>query len=180
MKQWLRYSSCEKADGGYAVADILIIHDQGKATQPLVDYLRGDGQTVVEAADLNQARSVSRSTGADFDIVLLTSPKDKSAPSPVRHAKREWPMADVIVIGGPSDLADAVDAIRNGASDFVPAGDLARTAVTGPDQVYLLVHRALFEASPARPRPVLAAPWPAGLTGVPGPQPVGRPVVSGG
>jgi two-component system, NtrC family, response regulator AtoC len=112
------------------VADILIIHDQGKFTQPLVDYLRDEGQTVVEAADLNQARAVSRSTGADYDVVLLSSPKDKTAPSPVGHAKREWPMADVIVIGGPSDLADAVDAIRNGASDFVPAGDLARLATT--------------------------------------------------
>jgi DNA-binding NtrC family response regulator len=105
------------------MADILIIHEHARLRQPLVEYFRRGGQTVVEAADLNQVLAAGESTSVDYDIVLLGATGSGWAPNAVRHVKTEWPMADVVVLGESGDVAEAVDAMRHGACDFIPVTD---------------------------------------------------------
>jgi DNA-binding NtrC family response regulator len=107
------------------VADILVVHEQPHLRQPLVDYLRRTGQMVCEAADLQQHLAGGNGGPSDYDVVLLAT-KNKDMPQSVRHAKTEWPMAEVVIIGDSTDLSDAVDAIRQGACDYVISNDLAK------------------------------------------------------
>jgi DNA-binding NtrC family response regulator len=107
------------------VADILVVHEQSHLRQPLVDYLRRTGQMVCEAADVQQHVIAVNGNGSDYDVVLLAT-RSKEMPQAVRQAKAEWPMAEVVVIGDSTDLSDAVDAIRQGACDYVVSNDFAR------------------------------------------------------
>ncbi|HLG59548.1 MAG TPA: sigma-54 dependent transcriptional regulator [Vicinamibacterales bacterium] len=100
--------------------DVLVIHDQPHLRQLLFDEVRRSGLAPVAAFDLEHACS-AQSSSSDYGVVLAGVPRGERPVTIVKQVKTEWPMAEIIVIGSSSDLAEATDAVRHGAYDYITA-----------------------------------------------------------
>ncbi|MCD4673533.1 MAG: sigma-54 dependent transcriptional regulator [Anaerolineaceae bacterium] len=97
---------------------ILIVDDEENARQNIGEFLLGKGYDVTGAANLAEAReSLDR---ADADIVLLdVQLPDGYGPSLLYETERMMLRPPVIMITAYGDIEMAVEAMKNGAHDFL-------------------------------------------------------------
>ncbi len=97
---------------------ILLVEDEENARVHLTNILEQSGYSVIPARDLTQAQKVLAEQAAD--MVLLDWMLPDGNGSSVLHAIARLPeKPPVIVITGYRDIDTAVEAMRNGALDFL-------------------------------------------------------------
>jgi len=121
---------------------ILVADDEKNIREGLGEYLRLDGYAVSLASDGKEgAQRIDR---GDIDLVItdLRMP-GLSGSELLRHVASRYPSIPVIVLTGHGTVEDAVDAMRNGAYDFI-------TKPVNLDHLSILVKRALERRELAR------------------------------
>ncbi len=103
---------------GTPAKTILAIDDEPFVRAPLAAYLTDEGFRVLEAGNGVQGLEIIRSEKPDLVLVDLRMPR-MDGTSVLAAMKRETPEIPVIVVSGTGVLADAIDAVRQGAWDFV-------------------------------------------------------------
>ena len=115
--------------------NILVVDDERNIREGLGEYLRLEGYGVLLASDGREG--VATVEKVDFDLVItgLKMPS-LSGSDLLRHVVSRYPSVPVIVLTGHGTVEDAVDAMRNGAYDFI-------TKPVNLEHLAMLVHRAL-------------------------------------
>lgn len=97
---------------------ILVIEDQEYVRGVIVEILRMDGYTVLEAEDGREGLDVFRREKPDLVFTDLRMP-ELDGLDVLATISRESPETPVIVVSGQGTLEDAVAALRIGAWDFI-------------------------------------------------------------
>ena len=97
---------------------ILVIDDNESIRVNLVDILKSEGYEAASTADGEQGLETLKSD--DFDIVLL----DIKLPGidgleVLKRVKSRKPDIEIILISGHGTIAEAVQAMKSGAYDFI-------------------------------------------------------------
>ncbi|PKL25527.1 MAG: transcriptional regulator [Spirochaetae bacterium HGW-Spirochaetae-3] len=121
---------------------ILIVDDEKNIREGLGEYLRLDGYDVELAADGKEGVQAADRGDVDLVITDLRMP-GLSGGELLRHVASRYPSVPVIVLTGHGTVEDAVDAMRNGAYDFI-------TKPVNLDHLSILVKRALERRELAR------------------------------
>ncbi|MBX6311410.1 MAG: PAS domain S-box protein [Isosphaeraceae bacterium] len=101
-----------------APLDILIVEDDADARANLRDILELDGHRVAEAA--SAAEALDREDWPRFAAIILDRKlPDLNAELLLPRLRRLAPEAAPIVVTGYSDIQGAIDALRQGASDYI-------------------------------------------------------------
>jgi two-component system response regulator AtoC len=103
------------------MADILVIHDEAHLRHLLIDQIRAADHRVSAAPDVHQARTHAASHAVQYSIVLLGATRDERIQAAIAQVKREWPAAEVVVIGRSQDSDEASEAVSHGAYDYLAA-----------------------------------------------------------
>ncbi len=99
--------------------NILIVEDETHARQYIAAFLQEQGYEVTEAPTYAEAMEALRA--GKGDIVLLDIQLPDAYGLTLLEETADWPnRPPVIVITGYGDIETAVDAMRNGAYDFLP------------------------------------------------------------
>lgn len=115
--------------------NILVADDEKNIREGLGEFLKLEGYTVSLAADgLEGAKAIDR---GDMDLLIsdLRMP-GMTGTELLRHVVSRYPTVPVILLTGHGTVEDAVEAMRNGAYDFI-------TKPVNLDHLSLLVKRAL-------------------------------------
>lgn len=99
-------------------ATILIVDDEENARRFIHDFLSSRGYEVIEAAKLAEAREYVRRGSADI-IVLDVQLDDGYGPSLLEETAHLPMRPPIIIITAHGDIEMAVDAMKNGAHDFL-------------------------------------------------------------
>lgn len=99
-------------------ATILIVDDEENARLFIHDFLSSRGYEVIEAAKLAEAREYVRRGSADI-IVLDVQLDDGYGPSLLEETAHFPMRPPIIIITAHGDIEMAVDAMKNGAHDFL-------------------------------------------------------------
>lgn len=99
-------------------ATILIVDDEENARRFIHDFLSSRGYEVIEAAKLAEAREYVRRGSADI-IVLDVQLDDGYGPSLLEETAYLPMRPPIIIITAHGDIEMAVDAMKNGAHDFL-------------------------------------------------------------
>lgn len=103
---------------------ILLIDDEEKLRKLMARIigLEGEGYEVNETSNLRSATKLLSHT--DFDVVLCdVKLPDGNGVEFVREVKRLQPYAEVILLTAYGNIPDGVQAIKNGAFDYITKGD---------------------------------------------------------
>jgi len=121
---------------------VLVVDDEKNIREGLGEYLGIDGYDVMLAEDGKQG--VQKIDRGDIDLVItdLRMP-GLSGSDLLKYAASHYPSIPVIVLTGHGTVEDAVDAMRNGAYDFI-------TKPVNLDHLSILVKRALERRELAR------------------------------
>jgi len=121
---------------------VLVVDDEKNIREGLGEYLGIDGYDVMLAEDGKQG--VQKIDSGDIDLVItdLRMP-GLSGSDLLKYAASHYPSIPVIVLTGHGTVEDAVDAMRNGAYDFI-------TKPVNLDHLSILVKRALERRELAR------------------------------
>ena len=97
---------------------VLIVDDEDSARQNIGEFLKGKGHEIIEAGTLAEARErVKRGEG---DVILLdVQLPDGYGPTLIMETAMMAVRPPIIVITGFGDIETAVDAMKNGALDFL-------------------------------------------------------------
>ncbi len=104
---------------GAAPLSVLVVDDEPNIRTTLAACLRGDGCDVAEAADVAGALAAVRATAFDVAFVDLRLGV-ASGLDLVASLRAERPALAVIVITAYATFESAVEALRRGASDYLP------------------------------------------------------------
>ena len=121
---------------------ILVVDDETNIREGLGEYLRLDGYDVALAADGKEGALAADRGDVDLVITDLRMP-GLSGGELLKHVASRYPSVPVIVLTGHGTVEDAVDAMRNGAYDFI-------TKPVNLDHLSILVKRALERRELAR------------------------------
>ncbi len=101
-----------------ALRPLLLVDDEGAFRRGVAEYLSGTGFAVTEASTV--AEALEHLEGFAFDVVLtdLRLP-DGEGTAVLEAARARYPEILVIVVTGHGSIRAAVEAIRQGAADFV-------------------------------------------------------------
>ena len=100
------------------MAKILVVDDQRNMRTTLAMMLRGSGHEVDEAADGDAG--IEAISGGGYDLVLTDLKMGATDGMAVlRHAKEQSPMTEVIVMTAYGTIESAVEAMRQGAHDYL-------------------------------------------------------------
>jgi DNA-binding response OmpR family regulator len=98
---------------------ILIVDDDNEIRKNLSEIMTGAGYNTQEAASGREA--VEKATAEDFDVVLLDLIMPKMSGADVLgELRRVSPWSRIIMVTAFATIDNAVDAIKRGASDYVP------------------------------------------------------------
>lgn len=97
---------------------ILLIDDEKTIRVTLGDALRGAGHQVIEADALSPARRVLQTQRVDLVISDIRLP-DGSGHELISHKKQHSPYSRIMFITGYGTVEDAVNALHEGADDYV-------------------------------------------------------------
>jgi two-component system, NtrC family, response regulator len=102
--------------------DILIIDDEEKLRSLLGRIIRLEGYSVREAADLKTSRKMMEK---DLPEIILCDVKlpDGNGVDFVSELKKKYPQIEVILLTAYGNIADGVQAMKNGAFDYITKGD---------------------------------------------------------
>ncbi|WP_343618879.1 sigma-54 dependent transcriptional regulator [Flavobacterium sp.] len=101
---------------------ILIIDDEEKLRSLLVRIIKSEGFEVFEAKDLKSGFKKLEQT--DIDVVLCdVKLPDGNGVDFVQNIKSSFPLAEVILLTAFGNIPDGVQAMKNGAFDYIVKGD---------------------------------------------------------
>jgi len=125
-----RHASLRSTDSPPGPKRILIIDDEALIRRSLADYLSECGYETVTAPD--GSKGLARAKEEHFDAVLV----DLRMPhidglEVITTLKKEQPELPVVVVSGTGVLSDAIEAIRQGAWDYItkPIQDMGEIEV---------------------------------------------------
>ncbi|WP_138476391.1 sigma-54-dependent transcriptional regulator [Dyadobacter bucti] len=117
---------------------ILIIDDEEKLRGLLARIIRLEGFEVTEAADFRSAWK--KLDQAETDIVLCdVKLPDGNGVEMIRAIRDKYPALEVILLTAYGNIPDGVQAIKNGAFDYITKGD-------DNNKIIPLIYRALEKA----------------------------------
>lgn len=115
--------------------NILIIDDEDKLRGLLSRIVKSEGFNVVEAADLKSG--FKKLEQNDIDVVLCdVILPDGNGVDFLEKIKASFPLTEVILLTAYGKISDGVQAIKNGAFDYIVKGD-------DNDKIIPLLYRAL-------------------------------------
>ena len=127
------------------MATILTVDDEPGIRALLVDALTDVGHEVMEAADGDAALQALEDRPFDLMLLDLRMPGSTDGMAVLRSARARFPGMQIILLTAFGTIADAVEAMRLGAFDFL------QKPVESPAAVRRLVARALaWRGRPAR------------------------------
>ncbi|HAF62239.1 MAG TPA: hypothetical protein DCK95_07930, partial [Anaerolineaceae bacterium] len=97
---------------------VLIVDDEENARKGLSVFLKSKNFEVVEAGSLNEARAQLKAGNGDIILLDVQLP-DGYGQSLLKELQQQTDKPPVILITGFGDIEMAVDAMRNGAHDFL-------------------------------------------------------------
>lgn len=101
---------------------VLIIDDEEKLRSLLVRIIKSEGFEVFEAKDLKSGFKKLEQT--DIDVVLCdVKLPDGNGVDFVQNIKSSFPLAEVILLTAFGNIPDGVQAMKNGAFDYIVKGD---------------------------------------------------------
>jgi DNA-binding NtrC family response regulator len=103
-------------------ASILIVDDEEKLRSLLTRIIRLEGFITEEAADLKTARKKLETFQPDIILCDVKLP-DGTGIEFVEEIRRTLPFAEVILLTAYGNIPDGVQAIKNGAFDYITKGD---------------------------------------------------------
>jgi DNA-binding NtrC family response regulator len=122
--------------------NVMVVDDEKNIREGLGKTLELDGYNVYLAADGDEAYQLLRDNEIDLIIADLKMPK-LSGEKLLTMVVAEYPTVPVIILTGHGTIETAVNAMRNGAYDFL-------TKPINLDRFSLLVKRALSSIVPCR------------------------------
>ena len=114
---------------------ILVADDEKNIRNGLQIALEDEGYEVLLAADGNEAWKLLVSSNIDLVVSDLRMP-GLSGQDLLKKVVSSFPMMPVIILTGHGTIESAVEAMRNGAVDFV-------TKPLNLDRLFLMIRRAL-------------------------------------
>ncbi len=115
--------------------NILIIDDEDKLRQLLKRIISLEGFDVTGAASLHDAEIILQKEGTDIILCDVKLP-DGNGVDFVRTLKAKYPAVEIILLTAYGNIPDGVQAMRNGAFDYITKGD-------DNDKIIPLLHRAM-------------------------------------
>lgn len=98
---------------------VLVVDDEENIRNLIAQILRREGFEIETVPD--GARGLERAASGEFDLVLLdVRNPEMDGMTVLRELRRTDPSAIVIIVTGHGTLEMAVDAMRNGAFDYIP------------------------------------------------------------
>tara|TARA_R110002096_G_scaffold292224_2_gene486657 strand:- start:103240 stop:104562 length:1323 start_codon:yes stop_codon:yes gene_type:complete len=119
---------------------ILVVDDEEGVRTFIAETLERKGHTVVQAEDGEAALLVARTSSFDLVITDLRMPR-MDGMQLLQTLRAEQPEIEIVVLTAHGNVASAVEAMREGAFDFV------QKPVSGPAEIRLLAERALERRS---------------------------------
>jgi two-component system, NtrC family, response regulator len=102
--------------------NILIIDDEAKLRNLLTRIIALEGFTVKEASDLKTAKKMLDKDSIDVVLCDVKLP-DGNGVSFVQYIKNKFPNIEVILLTAYGNIGDGVQAMKNGAFDYITKGD---------------------------------------------------------
>ncbi len=119
--------------------NILIIDDEEKLRSLLARIIKSEGFDVVEAPDLKSG--FKKLEQKDFDVVLCdVKLPDGNGVEFLEKIKASFPLTEVILLTAFGKISDGVQAMKNGAFDYIVKGD-------DNDKIIPLLYKALEKAA---------------------------------
>ncbi len=101
---------------------VLIIDDEEKLRTLLTRIISLEGFEVIEAGDCKMA--IKKLEQADIDVVLCdVKLPDGSGVELAKKIKDKYPLIEIILLTAYGNIPDGVQAIKNGAFDYITKGD---------------------------------------------------------
>jgi len=121
---------------------ILIIDDEEKLRSLLTRIINLEGYEVCQAADCKSG--LKKLEQAEIDVVLCdVKLPDGSGVDLVKKIKEKFPAVEIILMTAYGNIPDGVQAIKNGAFDYITKGD-------DNNKIIPLLHRALEKVELAK------------------------------
>lgn len=121
---------------------ILIIDDEDKLRQLLVRVIGLEGFEVLEAANIKAG--LKKLEQGDIDIVICdVKLPDGNGVEALKEIKTKHPLSEVILLTAYGNIPDGVQAIKNGAFDYITKGD-------DNNKIIPLLHRAIDKVALAK------------------------------
>jgi len=114
---------------------ILIVDDEEKLRNLLKRLVGLEGFFVLEASDLPQAKKILEKDEIDVVLCDVKLP-DGSGVDFIKNIKLTHPLVEIILLTAYGNIRDGVQAMKNGAFDYITKGD-------DNDKIIPLLHRAL-------------------------------------
>lgn len=126
----------------YTLKNILIIDDEEKLRNLLTRIISLEGFAVQQAEDCKTA--FKKLEQSDIDVVLCdVKLPDGNGVDLTRKIKEKFPMVEIILLTAYGNIADGVQAIKNGAFDYLTKGD-------DNNRIIPLLHRAIEKVELAK------------------------------
>jgi len=117
-----------------SIGQILVIDDENRLRTLLKRIISLEGYTVFEATDLRYASRVMQREHIDVLLCDVHLP-DGSGVEYIKRCKTEFPHIEVIVITAYGNISEGIQAMKNGAFDYITKGD-------DNDKIIPLLHKA--------------------------------------
>lgn len=101
---------------------ILLIDDEEKLRKLLSRIIRLEGYQVLEASDLKSGMRVLEKTAVDLVLCDVKLP-DGNGVDFVETVKHKFPLIEIILLTAYGNIADGIQAMKNGAFDYITKGD---------------------------------------------------------
>src|ERR1700692_2880768 len=102
--------------------NILIIDDEDKLRNLLSRIIRLEGYNVREASDLKTARKMLQKDSPDVILCDVKLP-DGNGVDFVLETRTRYPSVEIILLTAYGNITDGVQAMKNGAFDYIIKGD---------------------------------------------------------
>lgn len=117
---------------------VLIIDDEDKLRSLLSRIIKSEGYEVLEAADSRSAMKLIEHQDIDAVLCDVKLP-DGNGVEMIPLLKHKNPLAEIILLTAYGNIADGVQAMKNGAMDYIVKGD-------DNDKIIPLLNRAVEKA----------------------------------
>lgn len=117
---------------------VLIIDDEDKLRSLLARIIKGEGFEVLEAADCRTGLQLVENPDIDAVLCDVRLP-DGNGVDLLPNLKKRNPQAEVILLTANGSLADGIQAMKNGAMDYIVKGD-------DNDRILPLLNKAVEKA----------------------------------
>ena len=101
---------------------ILIIDDEEKLRSLIARVIKLEGFEVIEAADIKSA--IKKLDQSEIDVVLCdVKLPDGNGVDFLKTIREKYPLLETILLTAYGNIPDGVQAIKNGAFDYITKGD---------------------------------------------------------